>query len=90
MDLLKDYITEEQIFGLIFFVAGVFLLNLCAKWERKDYLVARDPKLKWEYIDKDSNRQAEVRQKSTRGWIMTLIGLGLALYGAVTFFMNIK
>ena len=84
-----DFFNESQILGLVLFAVGVFLLNLCAKLERKDYMELRDPKIKWELIDKDEKRVSQMRIKSARGWAMTLIGIGMALYGSVIFFMNI-
>lgn len=76
--------------GVGFFLLGVFLLNWCAKMERRDYQILRDPKLKWEMIDKDKKRTRDLKRQSMRGTIMTLTGLGCAIYGAVTFFMNVE
>lgn len=90
MDFIRNLLNEGQMWGVGFFFIGIFLLNWCAKMERHDYQVMRDPKLKWEMIDKDAKRTKDLKKKSIRGTILTLTGLGCAIYGAVTFFMNVE
>ncbi len=90
MDFIKDLLNEGQMMGAGFFLFGVFLLNWCAKMERKDFQVMRDPKLKWERIDKDKKRIQDMKKKSTRGTFMTLTGLGCAVYGAFKFFISVQ
>lgn len=85
-----DFLNEGQITGLLFFGAGMLLLGWCGKMERREYKEMRDdPKAKWEMIDRDEKRVAQAKRRSFRGLVMTLAGVGCALYGAVVFFMNI-
>jgi len=82
--------TIEQIYGLVAFFVGIFILNWCSRLERRDFEKMRDPKLKWKYIDPGEAESQEMRKKSLRGWVMTLAGVGCAVYGFFTILANIK
>ena len=83
-----DFINQNQIFGAILFVAGAFILTFCNKYERHMDEKLKDPKLRWAVID--GNKNALLKQKSFRGTLMTVIGLGMAGAGFVLVLMNAK
>lgn len=85
-----DFFNEAQIRGLVVFLVGMGILGWCARMERREYKEIRDdPKAKWEVIDGVEARVRQAKRRSARGFFMTLVGLGAALYGIVVFFMNI-
>lgn len=81
-------IVKEQILGIILFVAGIILLTWCSRIERKDEISRRDPAEKWSFID--GERDAEVSKRNIRGLLMTLVGAGMAIFGFISFILNIK
>lgn len=81
-----DLFNKNQIFGAVLFFAGVMILTFCNKYERSVDEKLRDPKLRWSVID--GNKNAMLKEKSFRGTVMTVIGLGSAVYGFVLFLMN--
>ena len=87
---MGEFFNENQIFGAFLFIAGIALLTWLANTERKQLAKMRDPKLKWAYIDADGKKRDEVKQRSRRSIIITLIGGSLALYGFIDFLSNVK
>lgn len=81
--LLENLTTLEQLLNVAFFIAGTFILTWCAKVERKENAERSDRKEKWAFID--GRKDAELKKRSIRGLIMTLIGASLALYGIFSF-----
>ena len=72
------------------FIVGIALLSWCARVERVELAKMRDPKLKWAYIDADGKKRDEVRKRSRRSTIVTLVGGGMALYGFIDFLRNVQ
>jgi len=58
--------------------------------ERVEKAKMRDPKLKWAYIDAEGKKRDEVRKMQRRSIIVNIVGGGMALYGFVSFLMNVK
>ena len=85
---MGGFIVAEQIVGLICLILGIGVLTYCAKIERKERAVRRDPKEKWAFID--GQKKEEVSRQNIRGMIMTVVGLGLCVYGFVSFMMNLN
>ncbi|MCH8207968.1 MAG: hypothetical protein IIA62_02755 [Nitrospinae bacterium] len=81
-------IVKEQILGIILFVSGIILLTWCSRIEREDEKSRRDPAEKWSFID--GERDAEVAKRNIRGLLMTLVGAGMAIFGFISFILNIK
>lgn len=81
-------IVKEQILGIIFFVVGLIVLSWCSSIEREDEKSRRDPKEKWSFID--GEREGEIAKRKYRGFIMSLIGGGMALFGFVWFLWHIQ
>ncbi len=81
-------IVKEQILGIILFVSGIILLMWCSRIERADEQSRRDPAEKWSFID--GERDAEVSKRNIRGLLMTLVGAGMAIFGFISFILNIK
>jgi len=85
---LDFVIVKEQILGIVCFISGIFLLVWCTRIEREEQIASRDPKEKWSFID--GEREEEVSKRKFRGLMMTLIGSGLAVFGFISFLLNIK
>ncbi|MFQ5482072.1 MAG: hypothetical protein ACE5ER_04870 [Nitrospinaceae bacterium] len=73
--------SMTQLFGLVVFMVGIGLLNLCTRWEREDFQKMRDPVRKWSYID--GGKQDERQRSATRGTWMTLAGTTCTFAGVV-------
>lgn len=85
---MGGFIVAEQIVGLICLFLGIGVLSFCAKIERKERAVRRDPKEKWAFID--GRKKEEVAHQNIRGMIFTVVGLVLCVYGFVSFMMNLN
>ena len=85
---MGDFIVKEQILGLVFLILGVGVLTWCARIDRKAFLKRRDPKEKWSYID--GEKEEEITKNKFRGVIMMLIGASMALFGLISFMLNLK
>lgn len=80
---MENLTTPEQLLNIAFFIAGTSVLTWCANVERKENAERSDLKEKWAFID--GRKNADLRKRSIRGFIMTLIGASLALYGIISF-----
>ena len=83
-----DLINKEQIVGIVLFLIGSGILTFCNRYEREVDVKLKDPKVRWAVID--GNKNTLVKEKTVRGTVMALIGVGAALYGLFLFFANIK
>ena len=80
---MENLTTPEQILNAAIFFAGTFLLTWCAKIERIENAERSDKKEKWAFID--GRKDADLKKRSFRGLIMTIVGGGMALYGFISF-----
>jgi hypothetical protein len=87
---LGDFFNEGQILGAVLFFGGLALLSWCAKVERVEKAKMRDPKLKWAYIDAEGKKRGEVKKMHRRSIIVNLVGGGMAVFGLLSFLMNVK
>jgi hypothetical protein len=87
---MGEYFNEDQILGAVLFIVGIAMLSWCARVERKQMHKMRDPKLKWAYIDAEGTKRNEVRLRTRRSIIVTIVGGGMALYGFIDFLGNVK
>lgn len=87
---MGEYFNEGQVLGAVLFIVGIALLSWCARVERKQMAKMRDPKLKWAYIDADGMKRDEVRLRTRRSLIITVVGGGMALFGFIDFLLNVK
>lgn len=87
---MGEFFNEGQILGAVLFIVGIALLSWCARVERKQMAKMRDPKLKWAYIDADGMKRDEVRLRTRRSLIITVVGGGMALFGFIDFLLNVK
>ncbi len=71
---VMDSLVAEQVWAVVMFVLGSFILNTCSKWERADQAVLKEAK---SYGRRKSDI---VKPKSLRGTTMTLMGAGLCLF----------
>ncbi len=83
-----NFLSQEQIIAVVIFFVGILIMTLCAKYERKVDERLRDPKLKYTLLD--GGNEDVVKQKNLVGNILSILGGAIALYGFVTFFLNIK
>lgn len=89
-EFFGQFFNEDQILGAVLFFAGMAMLSWCAKVERTEMAKMRDPKLKWAYIDAEGKKRDEVRKRNRRSIIINLVGGGMALFGFLSFLMNVK
>ncbi len=89
-ELLGGIFNEDQILGAVLFFIGIGILSWCAKVEKKQFAKMRDPKMKWAYIDAEGKMRGEVKKRNVRSIVLTLLGGGMALYGFVSFLVNVK
>ena len=79
-----DAITVEQVWAVVMFLLGSFILSTCSKWERKEQASLRDPRNLY------GRRKSDiVKPKTIRGTLMTLAGTGLCLGGMILFFLHL-
>ena len=83
-----DLFNKSQIVGVVLFFAGSGILTFCNRYERKVDEKLKDPKIRWAVLD--GNKNTLIKEKSVRGTVMTLMGVGMALYGIVLFLKNIE
>ena len=84
---MENLTTPEQLINVAIFVAGSFILSWCAKVERKEGEERHDRKEKWAYID--GRKEEQMKKRSFRGLILTLLGGGMAIYGFINFLINV-
>ena len=87
---MGEFFNESQIPGAVLFFIGIILLTWLSKVEGKQMAKMRDPKLKWAYIDADGMKRDEVRLRTRRSLIITVVGGGMALFGFIDFLLNVK
>lgn len=82
-----NFLAEGQLTAIIIFFVGIFIMTLCSKYERKVNDKLRDPKLKYAMID--GAKDDIVKQRNLVGNILSILGGVIALFGFVTFFLNL-
>ena len=85
---MGDFINENQIIGLVCLIVGSGLLAWCTRMERADFKKRRDVKEKWSYID--GEKDEEISRQKARGFVLTLVGAALAIFGLISFLININ
>ena len=83
-----DIFNKEQITAAIIFFVGLFIITLCTKYERKVNEQLRDPNKRHSMID--GVRDDIVKRRNLIGNILSILGGVVALYGFITFFLNMK
>ena len=78
-----DPLVAEQVWAIVMFVLGSFILNTCSKWERADQAVLKEAK---SYGRRKSDI---VKPKTLRGTIMNLMGAGLCLGSRIRFVIHV-
>ncbi|MEE8269772.1 MAG: hypothetical protein V3R23_07120 [Nitrospinaceae bacterium] len=87
---MGELFNDDQLLGAILFFGGIALLSWCAKVERVEKAKMRDPKLKWAYLDADGKMRGEVRKMQRRSIIVNIVGIGMAIFGLLSFLGNAK
>ena len=87
---MGELFNDDQLLGAILFFGGIALLSWCAKVERVEKAKMRDPKLKWAYLDADGKLSGEVRKMQRRSIIVNIVGIGMAIFGLLSFLGNVK
>ena len=85
--ILQQFTTPIQLMNIALFFAGIFILTWCAKVERKEDSARHDRAEKWAFID--GRKDEDQKKKSIRGFILTLVGASMALYGLFSFLANV-
>ena len=78
-----ESLVAEQVWAVVMFVLGSFILNTCSKWERAGQAVLKEAK---SYGRRKSDI---VKPRTLRGTLMTLLGAGLCLGGMIIFLLHI-
>jgi hypothetical protein len=79
-----DILVVEQVWALVMFVFGSFILSLCSKWEKAEKDFASDPRNRIGITKKEKDKP-----KTLRGTIMTTIGTILCAGGMILFLMHV-
>ncbi|MEE8126987.1 MAG: hypothetical protein V3T45_00400 [Nitrospinaceae bacterium] len=87
---MGELFNDDQLLGAILFFGGIALLSWCAKVERVEKAKMRDPKLKWAYLDADGKMRGEFRKMQRRSIIVNIVGIGMAIFGLLSFLGNAK
>ena len=78
-----DSLVAEQVWAVVMFVLGSFILNTCSKWEKAYQAVLKGAK-------SYGRRKADiVKPRTLRGTIMTLLGAGLCLGSMILFVIHV-
>ena len=62
-----DILVIEQVWAIVLFLLGAFILNTCSSLERKDQEFLKDPRNRYGKLKSDM-----VKPKTLRGTLMTL------------------
>ena len=76
-------IVVEQVWAVVMFFLGSFILSTCSKWEREDQAILKESK---SYGRRKSDL---VKPRTFRGTVMTVLGAGLCLGGMILFMLHI-
>jgi hypothetical protein len=79
-----DILVIEQVWAIVLFLLGAFILNTCSSLEKKDQEFLKDPRNRY-----GKRKSDMVKPKTLRGTIMTLMGAGLCLGGMILFMMHV-
>lgn len=79
-----DALVVEQVWAIVMFVLGSFILKICSKWEKADKNYASDPRNRY------GKRKSDiVKPKTLRGTLMTTLGTCLCLGGMILFLLHV-
>ena len=78
-----DFLVEEQVWAIVMVVVGSLILSLCSKLEKAHEAAFKDPR------DRYGKTKEEMKPKTMRGTILTVLGGGLCLGGMILFLINI-
>ena len=71
-----DILVIVEVWAIVLFLLGAFLLNTCSRLERKEQDFLKDPRNRY------GKRKSDiVKPKKLRATLMTLTGIGLCLVG---------
>ena len=76
-------IVVEQVWAVVMFFLGSFILSTCSKWEREDQAILKESK---SYGRRKSDL---VKPRTFRGIVMTVLGAGLCLGGMILFMLHV-
>ena len=79
-----DILVIEQVWAIVLFLLGAFILNTCSRLERKDQEFLSDPRNRY-----GKRKSDMVKPKTLRDTLMTLTGAGLCLGGMTLFMMHV-
>ena len=78
-----DSLVAQQVWAVVMFVLGSFILKTCSKWERADQATLKEAK---SYGRRETDI---VKPRTLRGTIMTVLGCGLCLGGMILFLLHV-
>jgi hypothetical protein len=79
-----DILVIEQVWAIVLFLLGAFVLNTCSRLERKEQEFLKDPRNRY-----GKRKSDMVKPKTLRGTLMTFTGTGLCLGGMILFMMHV-
>ena len=81
-----DILNERQLWGLVLFFLGNWVLSLCTRLEKVEEKRLKDPKVRWAVL---GQKKIVFQYKNTRGIVMTLSGATMAIWGFCLILLNI-
>ena len=79
-----DILVIEQVWAIVLFLLGAFVLNTCSRLERKEQEFLKNP------LNRYGKQKSDIlKPKRLLGTLMTLTGTGLCLGGMVLFMMHV-
>ena len=78
-----DLLVIQQVWAVVMFFLGSFILSTCSKWEREDQAILKESK---SYGRRKSDL---VKPRTFRGTVMTVLGAGLCLGGMILFMLHV-
>lgn len=67
LERLMDILVIEQVWAIVLFLLGAFVINTCSRLERKDQEFLKDPRNRY-----GKRKSDMVKPKTLRGTLMTL------------------
>ena len=81
-----DFLSQNQIIGIIMFVIGGLIMSRVTKYERKIDSKVRDPKMKWAVID--GQAAGMMRKKTIIGTTFSVFAFLLSVSGLIMFILE--
>lgn len=82
-----EIFNEKQLWGLVLFLLGNWVLSLCTRLEKIEDKKLRDPKVRWAVL---GQKKIVFQYQNVRGMVMTFSGAIMAIWGFFLILLNIS